>query len=168
MEEKKYGFYGRLHEEFPSQIIVGLTEYCNYACTHCPQANISKKKVYDGPLFPEDLNQKLVDEVSTDGKGYCTHIRYTAAGEPMTHPKVLKILEYACKHSGTMVSLTTNGSYLNANNRKKLLEMGMGLIDISLDANTKETYENIRINGNFENVQSNVLSLLNEARGGGV
>ena len=85
----------------------------------------------------------------------------------MTHPKIFSFLEYACKYSGTMVSLTTNGSYLNENNRKKLLEIGMGLIDISLDANTKETYENIRINGNFEKVQGNVLSLLNERRGGG-
>lgn len=168
MEENKYGFNGRLKEEFPSQVIASMTGYCNYACTHCPQANISKSKVYDGPLFTEELNKKMVDEVSTDGKGYCQHIRYTAGGEPMTHPQIMNFLEYACKNSGVLVSLTTNGSYLTEKNRKQLLNIGMGMIDISIDANTKETYESIRVNGKFENVQGNVLSLLSEKLGGGV
>ena len=67
-----------------------------------------------------------------------------------------------------MVSITTNGSKLTAENRKKLLDMKIGLIDISLDANTAETYEKIRINGKFEQVKNNVLSLLTERSRGGI
>ena len=164
----KYGFYGRLKEEFPSQIIVGLTENCNYACSHCPHANFSKSEVYTGSVLSEELNKKLIDEVKTDGKGYCTHIRYTAFGEPLLHPKAYDLLSYATENSGTMVSITTNGSKLTAENRKKLLDMKIGLIDISLDANTAETYEKIRINGKFEQVKNNVLSLLTERSRGGI
>jgi hypothetical protein len=34
--ESPYGFYGRLKAEFPSQIIVDLSEVCYLECIHCP------------------------------------------------------------------------------------------------------------------------------------
>ena len=30
-----FGFAGRLRHEFPSQILMDITEVCNLACTHC-------------------------------------------------------------------------------------------------------------------------------------
>ncbi len=165
--EKKYGFYGRLKEAFPSQVIADITENCNYACRHCPHADFAKSSVYTNAFLPEELNRKMVDEVAADGRGLCTHIRYTANGEPLLHPQVFDMVSYAASHSGTMVSLTTNGSLLTEDNRKKLLDTGIGLIDISLDANSEETYEKIRINGNWERVKWYVLALLDERKRGG-
>ena len=33
--EAKYGFYDRLTADFPSQVIIDTTEFCNLACIHC-------------------------------------------------------------------------------------------------------------------------------------
>lgn len=157
-----YGFYGRLKSEFPSQIIVDITENCNYACLHCPHANFQKSDVYTGAFLKPDLNNKMVDEVAKYGRNCTQQIRYTANGEPLLHPKVYEMLSYAVEKSGVMVSLTTNGSLLNDCNINRLLDTGIGLIDISLDAYSREVYEQIRINGVYDKVKQNVLNLLAE------
>lgn len=159
-EELEYGFYGRLSEEFPSQIIVDLTEFCNYACTHCPHANLENLGVFHGAKLDFELIQKMVQEVKEYGKGCTQQIRYTAEGEPMLHTKIFEILKYTVDNADTFVSLTTNGSLLTDSNVEKLLDTGLSMIDISLDAYSKEVYEKVRVGGDFDKVRNGVLQLL--------
>ena len=44
--ESLYDFSGRLTAEFPSQIIMDITEVCNLACTHCPHPTFKKSEHY--------------------------------------------------------------------------------------------------------------------------
>ena len=157
---KKYGFYDRLTEAFPSQIIVDVCEVCNYECTHCPQSIFKRGKGFSGAFLSEELNKKIVDEVATHGKNMTQQIRYTAKGEPFMHPSILSMLEYAVNYSGTFVSITTNGSLLDNDIMTRLLKMNLGLIDISLDALNDDTYSNIRRKGNLALVRDNVLLML--------
>lgn len=159
--KENYGFYGRLKEEFPSQIIVDLNEACNYECIHCPQARLKKEGKILGKKLSKELNRKMVDEVAEYGKGITQQIRYTADGEPFLHPDILDILEYAISNSGTMVTITTNGSLLDDKTMLWLQELGLGLIDFSLDAYKDETYAQIRRKGNLEIVRNNVLKMIN-------
>src|SRR4030042_1863551 len=85
--EIKYGFYDRLKADFPSQIIVDITEVCNLACTHCPHPEFRKSKQYGARFLAPELNKKLVDEVRDYGQGLTQYIRYTSNGEPLLHPK---------------------------------------------------------------------------------
>ncbi|MCX8000594.1 MAG: hypothetical protein N3A69_16860, partial [Leptospiraceae bacterium] len=78
MTEPIYGFYGRLKAEFPSQIIVDVTELCNLACIHCPHPEFKKSEIYTGAKLDPELNQKMVDEVREHGKEICQYIRYTS------------------------------------------------------------------------------------------
>ncbi|WP_130861662.1 radical SAM/SPASM domain-containing protein [Bacilliculturomica massiliensis] len=157
----KYGFYDRLTADFPSQIIVDVTENCNYACAHCPHANFAQSSVFTGAQLSLSLHNQMIDEVKAYGRACTQQIRYTANGEPLLHPQIFDMLEYSVNNSGTFVSLTTNGSLLNERNCDKLLNININLIDVSLDANSKETYEKIRINGDFDRVKENVLNLIN-------
>lgn len=156
----EYGFYDRLRENMPSQIIIDIDQNCNYACTHCPHGNFRKSNIYTGARLPIELNKKLVDEVREVGNGDVQQLRYTANGEPLLHPQAIEILLYASKHSGTFVSLTTNGSLLTKEKSSQLLQGGLGLIDISLDAYNDDTYAAIRVNGNLAKVRQNVIDLL--------
>lgn len=156
----EYGFYGRLKEEFPSQIIVDLNEACNYSCIHCPQGQMKKDGRITGAKLSKELNKKMVDEVAEYGRGCTQQIRYTADGEPFLHPDIMEILEYAICNSGTMVTVTTNGSLLDEDKTRHLLDIGLGLIDFSLDAYNDDTYAEIRRNGNLEKVRNNVLRML--------
>jgi uncharacterized Fe-S cluster-containing radical SAM superfamily enzyme len=162
-----YGFRDRLHAEFPSQIIVDVTEVCNLACIHCPHPAFKTSEHYKARYQSAELNEKLVAEVRAHGAGHTQYIRYTGEGEPLIHPRLPEMLDYAVKHSGVTVSLTTNGTLLNAARIERVLATGVHLIDISLDAHTPETYAKIRVNGNLVATRANVHALLAAIRASG-
>ena len=65
----QYGFGGRLTQDFPSQVIVDITEVCNLACIHCPHPEFKKSEHYGARYLEPELNQKLIDEVKAYGPG---------------------------------------------------------------------------------------------------
>jgi len=156
----KYGFYGRLKADFPSQIGVDIAEVCNLACIHCPHPTFKKSEYYDRRYLAPELNRKMVDEVKECGQGLTQYIRYTSNGEPLVHPKGYEMIEYAVQHSGTFVTLTTNGTIMNEKRTRRLLDSGIHMIDISIDAFTPETYAKIRVGGDLNVTRTNVLRLL--------
>ncbi len=157
---KTYGFGGRLSEQFPSQINVDLTEVCNLACIHCPHPDFKKSAHYGARYLSPEWNKKMVDEVRAHGGGFTQYIRYTGEGEPLIHPEGYEMIEYAVRESGVYVTLTTNGTIMNEKRTRKLLDAGVHLIDISLDAFSPETYAKIRVNGDLNVTRANVLRLL--------
>ena len=156
----KYGFYDRLKEAFPSQIIVDSTELCNLACIHCPHPQFKQSKYYSGRKLDPELNAKLVDEVRNFGRGITQYIRYTSEGEPLIHPQIFDMLSLAVRESGTTVTLTTNGVLLTDSRIARLLACGVHLVDISIDAFNDETYAKVRVNGDLSVTRSNVLNLI--------
>jgi radical SAM protein with 4Fe4S-binding SPASM domain len=156
----KYGFNGRLSEEFPSQVMVDITEVCNLGCIHCTHPKFKLSSVYNKRMLKPEINKKMVDEVARDGKGKTKYIRYTSNGEPLVHPKSYEMLQYAVENSGTKVTLTTNGTLLNEKKMKKLLSTGLHMIDISIDAFSNEIYKIVRVGGDLEVTRKNVLRLL--------
>jgi len=160
----KYGFYGRLTAGFPSQVIVDVTEVCNLACVHCPHPSFKKSTHYGGRFLDLELNVKMVDEVAAHGRGLTQYIRYTGEGEPLLHPHGYDLIEYAARRSGVFVTLTTNGTIMNEKRTQRLLESGVHLIDISIDALTPETYARIRVNGKLDETRANVLRLIDWVR----
>lgn len=160
MTREEYGFQEHLSSKFPSQIIVDTTQHCNLACIHCPHAEFKKSKYYLGANLDVQLHKKLIDEVASDGYGICQYLRYTANGETLLHPHILKLISYAGKHSRTRINLTTNGMLLSADIASKLLDAGVNVFDISIDAFCAETYRRIRVNGDLNITTKNVLNLL--------
>jgi MoaA/NifB/PqqE/SkfB family radical SAM enzyme len=156
----QYGFYGRLREAFPSQVIVDVTEVCNLACIHCPHPDFKKSTHYGARYLDPELNRKMVDEVAEHGRGLTQYLRYTSNGEPLVHPKIYDMLDYAVKNSGAAVVLTTNGTILNEKRVGKLFASGLHLVDVSIDAITPETYAKVRVNGDLEVTRSNVNRML--------
>lgn len=157
---RQYGFGGRLKAEFPSQVIIDLTEICNLACTHCPHPVFKKSRYYSGASLDPALNLKIVNEVREYGQGITQYIRYTGEGEPLVHPGGYEMIEYAARHSGVFVTLTTNGTIMDEKRTLKLLSTGVHMIDISIDAFIPETYAKIRVNGNLNITKKNVMNLI--------
>lgn len=155
-----YGFRDRLTADFPSQIIVDVTEVCNLACIHCPHPEFKKSEHYDARYLEPELNRKMVDEVRALGVGKTQYIRYTSEGEPLIHPDGYEMIDYAVGHSGVYVTLTTNGTIMNEKRTRKLLASGINMIDISIDACSPAVYSQIRVNGDLEVTRENVCRLL--------
>ena len=165
---KNHDFGGRLTAEFPSQLIVDITEVCNLACIHCPHPAFKTSKHYSKRYLEPELNKKVVDEVREEAAGCCQYIRYTSNGEPLVHPKGYEMVEYAVKHSGAYVTLTTNGTIMTERKTKQLLDAGVHMIDISIDAHTRETYAKVRVNGDLDVTRTNVLRLIEWVKSSGV
>jgi MoaA/NifB/PqqE/SkfB family radical SAM enzyme len=159
-----YGFQGRLRAEFPSQILMDITEVCNLACVHCPHPDFKRSEHYGARYMDPALNTKMVDEVRAHGRGITQFIRYASNGEPLVHPRSYDMLDEAVQHSGVFVTLTTNGTIMNEKRTRKLLEAGVHMIDISLDAFSPETYAKIRVGGDLNVTRTNVLRLLDWVR----
>lgn len=160
----EYSFGGRLTAEFPSQIIMDITEVCNLACTHCPHPTFAKSEHYAGRHLDPALNEKMIEEVRQHGQGRTQYIRYTSNGEPLVHPNGYDLIQAAVDHSRVFVTLTTNGKIMNEKRTQRLIESGVHLIDISIDAFKPETYAKIRVNGNLEVTRENVLRLIRWVR----
>tara|TARA_B100001989_G_scaffold3713_1_gene2477 strand:- start:22300 stop:23295 length:996 start_codon:yes stop_codon:yes gene_type:complete len=157
----KYGFYDRLNSKFPSQILMDITEVCNLSCIHCPHPSFRKSEHYQGRFLDPKLNEKMINEVNKYGRGVTQYIRYASNGEPLLHPQSYSMIQNAVEKSGVPVTLTTNGKLMDEKRTKKLLDAGLHLIDISIDAFKPETYSKIRVNGDLKTTQSNVLRLIN-------
>ena len=155
-----YDFGGRLSADFPSQMIIDVTEVCNLACIHCPHPEFKKSEHYDARYLDPELNVKIVDEVKACGQGKTQYIRYSSEGEPLVHPKGYEMIEYAARNSGVYVTLTTNGTIMNEKRTRRLLDSGVHMIDISIDAFTPETYAKVRVDGDLNVTRQNVLNLL--------
>lgn len=163
-EEPLYGFTGRLTEVFPSQVLVDVAETCNLECIHCPHVEFKHSSHYAGRKLDPSLNAKLVDEVRTFGRGMTEYIRYASNGEPLIHPKIFEMMSYAVRHSGTKVTLTTNGTLLDFHRIGRLLDAGVHVVDISIDAFSNETYAGVRVKGDLDVTRTNVQNLLREVR----
>ena len=161
-----YRFRDRLSAEFPSQVIIDATEVCNLACIHCPHPTFKKSEHYAARYLDPALNAKAIDEVWEHGGGHTQYVRYTSEGEPLIHPKIYDMLDYAVAHSGAFVTLTTNGTILNEKRLGRLLETGLHMVDVSIDAFTDETYAKVRVNGHLPVTRANVLRMINMARDG--
>jgi pyruvate-formate lyase-activating enzyme len=162
-----YGFYDRLTADFPSQINADLTEVCNLACIHCPHPAFEKSEHYGARYLDPALNKKMVDEVREYGKSSTRYIRYTGEGEPLIHPHGYEMIEYGVRNSGVYVTLTTNGTIMNEKRTRKLLDAGVHMVDISIDAFSPEVYAKIRVNGDLKVTRANVLRLIDWVRQSG-
>lgn len=97
--ENTYGFGGHLSWEFPSQIIIDVTELCNLECIHCPHPEFKASKYSDNRNLSLECHDKIIDEVARDGQGYCQYLRYTGQGETLLNKKLIPMIRYAAEHS---------------------------------------------------------------------
>lgn len=168
--EFTYGFQSMDAQEFPPIIVLENTTVCNLRCIHCPQGQgYPDHPDYRALYLPWDLYTKAIDEIA---QHHISVLRFSPSGEALIHPQFLDQVRYAKEKGVAPVNLTTNGLTLDnpaiEHGRRVagktmlegLLELGIDIIDISLDAATKTRYEQIRVGSNFHRVWSNIHRLL--------
>lgn len=154
-----FGFVDPKHAKFPPILIVAVTNVCDMACIHCAHPVIKKDPNYRGKFMDPAIHTKIVEET----KAYTDQLwvfRYAADGESLLHPQFLDMVEETKRAGIGPVDLTTNAMSLTDEKMRRLLEAPIDVIDISTDAYSKETYEQIRIKGDFDRVTNNVRRLL--------
>lgn len=157
MIQGKYGFRDQREQQFPLMVCLEITNVCNLRCIHCPYSEISKREGYI-PEFMEWLEaKKVIDDIAVFPD---TIVRFVCDGEPMMHPDFMQIAEYAKKSGIESIGVTTNGMFLNEDKAKKLVKLNCDIIEVSIDALHKSTYEKIRRGGDFDLVIKNTSKLI--------
>ena len=147
-EEKEYGLR-RGGIDYPMMIVVSTVYPCNFGCPMCPytDGNSEIRQFYherQADRFPQELWNRIAAEVGPNG----TWMRCTGGGEPMLHPNMTEMIEFA-KEKGCRVWLNTNGSLFGPLPRyrkrlERLITAGIDLIEFSMDAGDAETYAKVR------------------------
>ena len=106
-------------------VVWNITRRCNLRCLHC--YSDSEAKVYPGEL---DWSQML--EVVEDLAGFGIPALLFSGGEPMIHPRFYDLAE-AAKTAGLRLTLSTNGTLIDAEAAHRLREIGFAYVGISLD-----------------------------------
>jgi MoaA/NifB/PqqE/SkfB family radical SAM enzyme len=157
----------------PKRVILGITDYCNYNCLMCREHSplvpvkcqngetdlSSKENTLDKlEKLGLDVYCRLIDDLRKVGT---REINISGRGEPFVHEDILQMIEYA-QTNGFNISITTNGSLLNKEKAKFLVDIGVYAIYFSINAGSSETYMKItgrRRSGLFVKVKDNVKTL---------
>ena len=140
---------------FPRVVRVETTDICNANCVTCTREIMTRAMgIMDMALY-----RKIVDEC---GANKVNSIHLHNFGEPLTDRLIFERIEYAAK-KGIKTKIFSNLALLDREKARLLVKSGLTNIKVSIDGNSKETFEAIRRGLDFDRVVENINTLL-EAR----
>jgi len=149
-----------LHETaFPKKVAVEITADCNLRCAMCHHGSMQRPK----GVIPFPLWQKCADEIAQISPS--TECWFSFIGEPFLAPQaLLEVLRYGKQVGLQKLNVNTNGMFLTNDLVDPLIDSGVDLVVIGLDAFTSATYSRIRIGGERDVVYANVEYLIERVR----
>ncbi len=134
---------------YPYQAVIETGNYCNIRCPTCttPHNKIHRKK----ELMSFDNFKKVINNI----KDSVHVVLLYNSGEPLLHPDICRMINYAHKNNLYTV-ISTNTTLLDEKMAKGLFTSGLDEILLCLDGVTKESYESFRLGANFETVMKNI------------
>lgn len=135
----------------PRSIDIELTTRCNLLCVMC-QHTYWKRPPLDMPL---SMFQNILQDIPS-----LSSVKLHGVGEPLLNPQLVDMI-YLAKQKDLFVWTYTNGTLLHVDRQiDRLLDSGIDLLRISMDAADKATYECIRVGSRWEQVVENVKLLI--------
>ena len=134
-------------------LFIELTDCCNLNCRHCgSECDPSKSHFIDADLIIKVIGD-IVADMADEPFMFCL-----TGGEPLLHPRFERIVEkiYEC---GIPWGMASNATRITPQMAKKLKELKMGSISISLDG-LKEEHEWLRrVPGCFDKAVDGIKNL---------
>ncbi|MCY0859883.1 MAG: radical SAM protein [Sulfolobaceae archaeon] len=132
-----------------------ITNRCNLECIHCLW------KSSPTGAFPGELTK---EEAINFAKVLVDHsVPYVAisGGEPLLHPAFWEVAEIIRSHD-VELKIETNGQLISKSVAKRLAELDLRSIQISVDGYTPETYTKMRPGASFEKTINAIKYLIEE------
>ena len=135
---------------FPLHFQLEPTTYCNLHCKMC-----SRQRKIERGIVPHLKHMKFAafKKVIDTIRPYKGQI--SGQGEPLMNPELPEILTYAVE-KGVKISTITNFILMNQELARKIVQSGLNLLKISLDAGTNQTYKEIRGLDKFEEILTKI------------
>lgn len=141
------------NEAFPRVVLIDNTTACNLRCSMCDHKNIRQhRKIQSMPL---EMYKRIIDEIAAENP----HIRVWEIffGDPFLCKDMAERIAYAKGRGLTDVVLNTNGVLMSPEKSIAFIDAGLDAIYVGIDAVKAETYDKIRVGGDFERTVKNVL-----------
>ncbi|MEP7248088.1 MAG: radical SAM protein, partial [Gammaproteobacteria bacterium] len=124
-----------------------ITRDCDLACLHCCTESAPGKRLPDELSAEEAM--RLVDDMVASEVPYVM----LCGGEPLVVPHFFALAE-ALGKAGVQLKIETNGQRFDANVAERLARLPIRSVQISLDADTQETYARQRPGGSLAKVHA--------------
>ena len=124
-------------QKFTSPILIvwNFTNACNLTCKHCYQN--ARKALPDEMTLEERL--ALIDQMVANDLSALA----IAGGEPLIHKDFWPVAEYAHKN-GIYLAVATNGTLITKEVAKRLVDVGVDYVEISVDSGTPAIHDAFR------------------------
>lgn len=136
----------------PLYVAWQITNECNLACLHCIEES-GPGKAFKDELSVEEFRGVLDQFIKLE----VPYVSFSG-GEPMVHPHFFEMAEYFCA-SGGQLKVETNGHYLTPENCRRLAAIGVKAVQVSIDGGSKETFNRMRVLGQFDVVTQGTRNL---------
>ncbi len=138
----------------PLCIDIETAALCDLACEFCYRESLATPD----KLMSEKLYREIVDQAAALG---VPSIKLNWRGEPLLHPNLPKMIDYAKRRGILETIINTNATHLSDKVARQLIDAGLDFMIFSFDGGTKETYERMRPGrfkkNSFEDVHKNIV-----------
>ncbi|MEJ2405625.1 MAG: radical SAM/SPASM domain-containing protein [Candidatus Thiodiazotropha sp.] len=160
---RSYDFPSQHAAQFPNIVVVAVNNRCNFSCVHC----YYHKYVRTSEYRPHDLDAEVFERIVSEmGQYPWSVLRLIGWGEPLRHPHLLDFVALAHQVAPrNPITLITNGYDLSSENSLALMESGLDLVEISIDAASAGYYEHVRPSHDpnaFSRVETNVEAMISQ------
>lgn len=140
--------------EFPSVFILDNFNGCNLQCSMCDHKNMKKYRRIQ--KMDMGLYRKIIDEIAI--KNPSARVWNIFFGDPFLIRDMPERVRYAKDRGLTDVVLNTNGVLMSPEKSLPLIEAGLDAMYVGIDAANEESYDKIRVGGDYHKTIQNVLS----------
>jgi len=128
----------------PFLVSYSITSKCNLSCKHCYSESTDKSGA-------DDLTKEECLKVIDDLIGWGIKLIVFDGGEPLYREDFFDIAQYSTK-KGLRVAVGSNGTMIDKKIAKKMLNIGISSVAISIDGANAKTHDSFRgENGAFNN-----------------
>jgi radical SAM protein with 4Fe4S-binding SPASM domain len=142
--------------DFPVHVDIELAGKCQLACTMCPYGTGAFDESKQG-MMRYDM---AVEAINQAAEGGASSIKFNFRGEPGLYKRLENCIRIAKARGITETAINTNLTAFTHERLEDLCDAGLDLMIISIDGATKQTYEKIRVKGNWQKLSSNLSHLL--------
>jgi len=154
---EKYGVRVPFTPAGPFEIVWNFTYQCNLRCKHCYENASSKKRA---ELSTDEAKQAL--DILSKLAGIGLPALSFSGGEPLARRDFFELAAYAKKRTG-YVSIASNGTLITRDNAKRIKDVGVEYVEISIDGATPGVHDEFRgIPGAFERAMDGIKNCLEE------
>jgi radical SAM protein with 4Fe4S-binding SPASM domain len=140
----------------PVRLQIETTDVCNLKCRMC------SREVMDG-MNTSTMSLEQFQNIVTEISPY--YLTLNGLGEPLIDKTIFEKLEFV-HDRGIMTAMPTNGTYIRGEKLEKLAQNLPDTLTFSIDGAGKDSYEYVRVLGNFDQVISNYRAILQRRNDG--